>query len=319
MRAPLNRCHDDLLARSRQGTLSAVEQRALDAHLAVCPLCGAARAFAALFDAVPDRPRAEDAALVARLADRVASRRSVSGPHRLKVFTAAAVVALVAAAGAAAAWVSVRRQQPPSPETGRAPRPERVGSVVAARAAAPAPASEPSFEAIARGEAGIEAVAAEAPRRAPVPATSRTMAPRRTRASARPEATPGAMQPTAAELFAAANAARRAHDLRGAIDRYLTLEQRFPDSEEALVARVSAGDLLSRVGEREAALQAFDRYLARRPDGALASEALFGRARLLETLGRRADEIDAWRRLLRAFPGSVYEAAARRRLDELRR
>ena len=97
------------------------------------------------------------------------------------------------------------------------------------------------------------------------------------------------------------------------------MEQRFPDSEEALVARVSAGDLLSRVGEREAALQAFDRYLARRPDGALASEALFGRARLLEALARRADEIDAWRRLLRAFPGSVYEAAARRRLDELRR
>ena len=162
-------------------------------------------------------------------------------------------------------------------------------------------------------------MAAQAPRRAPVPATSRTIARRRTRASAQQEATPGGTQPTAAELFAAANAARRARDLRGAIDRYLRLEQRFPDSEEALVARVSAGDLLSRVGEREAALQAFDRYLARRPDGALAPEALFGRARLLEALARRADEIDTWRRLLRAFPGSIYEAAARRRLDELRR
>jgi TolA-binding protein len=308
-----------LLARSRRGTLSAVEQRALDAHLAVCPLCEAARAFGALFDAIPDRPRAEDDVLAARLADRVAGRRAVTGPHRLKVFTAAAAVALVAAAGAAAAWVSVRRQPLPSAEAGRAPRPEPVGSAVAARAAAPAPASEPSLEAVAREEAGIEAAAARAPRRAPAPATSRTLARRRTRASAQPEPTPGATQPTAAELFAAANAARRARDLRGAIDRYLGLEQRFPDSEEALVARVSAGDLLSRVGEREAALQAFDRYLARRPDGALAPEALFGRARLLEALARRADESAAWQRLLRTFPGSVYEPAARRRLDELRR
>ena len=126
-------------------------------------------------------------------------------------------------------------------------------------------------------------------------------------------------QTTAAELFAAANAARRARDLRGAIDRYLALEQRFPDSEEALVSRVAAGDLLSRLGEREAALQAFDRYLVRRPEGALAPEALFGRARLLETLGRRADEVHAWRRLLHVFPGSIYEIAARRRLDELLR
>ncbi len=139
---------------------------------------------------------------------------------------------------------------------------------------------------------------------------------RRARAEPPSRTTPS---PTAAELFAAANAARRARDLRGAIDRYLALERRFPDSEEALVSLVSAGDLLARVGEPEGALRAFDRYLARRPDGPLASEALFGRARLLRQLGRRADEIDAWRRLLRAFPGSIYEAAGRQRLDELSR
>jgi outer membrane protein assembly factor BamD (BamD/ComL family) len=194
-----------------------------------------------------------------------------------------------------------------------------VGAAASAGAPAPAPAGEPSPEAVAPEAARIEAVTAEAPRRPTSPARIRTIARRRTGAGAREVATPTAPQPTAAELFAAANAARRARDLRGAIDRYLTLEQRFPDSEEALVSQVAAGDLLSRVGEREAALLAFDRYLARRPGGALAPEALFGRARLLEVLARRADEIDAWKRLLRAFPGSVYEAAARRRLDELLR
>jgi tetratricopeptide (TPR) repeat protein len=125
--------------------------------------------------------------------------------------------------------------------------------------------------------------------------------------------------PTAADLFAAANAARRGRDLRGAVDRYLALERRFPDSEEALVALVSAGDILSRLGEPDAALRAFDRYLVRRPEGSLAPEALFGRAGALRKLGREADEAAAWRRLLRAFPGSLYEAAGRHRLDELSR
>jgi len=130
---------------------------------------------------------------------------------------------------------------------------------------------------------------------------------------------PGTAAPTAAELFADANAARRALDLRRAADLYLALDRRFPESAEAPVALVAAGDLLSRLGESAAALQAFDRYLDRRPDGGLAPEALFGRTRALRQLSRRQDEIDAWRRLLHAFPGSVYDSAGRQRLGELLR
>ena len=130
------------------------------------------------------------------------------------------------------------------------------------------------------------------------PATA--VAPAARRRARAEHAQPPATEPTAAELFAAANAARRARDLRGAIDRYLALERRFPDTDEALVSLVSAADLLARLGESDGALRAFDRYLGRRPEGPLASEALFGRARALRQLGRRAEEIDAWRRLLRA-------------------
>ena len=107
--------------------------------------------------------------------------------------------------------------------------------------------------------------------------------------------------------------------MRGAIERYLALERRFPDSEEALVSLVSAADLLARQGDPDGALRLFDRYLVRRPEGPLAPEAQFGRARSLRQLGRRDDEIAAWRRLLRAFPGSIYEPASRQRLDELLR
>jgi len=303
-------CRDDLLARSRRGPLSAVERRALDAHLGVCELCQAACAFAALYDGVPDRPEAEDDAMVARLADRIADRGAAGGRRRRTVAIAvAAAAALLVAAGGAAAWVAVRG--PSSPPVASAPpretspdvaRPGRARSGEA-RSDEARPGEAPPSVALSPHDATPATVVAPAARR---------------RALAE-HAHPSDTEPTAAELFAAANAARRAHDLRGAIDRYLALERRFPDTEEALVSLVSAADLLARLGESDGALRAFDRYLARRAEGALASEALFGRARALKQLGRQAEEIEAWRRLLRAFPGSIYESAGRQRLDELSR
>jgi outer membrane protein assembly factor BamD (BamD/ComL family) len=123
----------------------------------------------------------------------------------------------------------------------------------------------------------------------------------------------------AGQLFAAANAARGAGDLRVAARRYELLERRHPASPEAAVSLVSAGDVLLRLGETAAALEHFDRYLGSNGRGALALEALFGRARALRDLERRPDELETWRELLRRFPGSLYEATARRRLDELAR
>jgi tetratricopeptide (TPR) repeat protein len=296
-----NRCRDDLFARSRRAPLSAVEQRAFDAHLAVCDLCRAAGAFAAVYDAIPDQASAADELLVARLAERVAGRAAAVRPRRhARAFAVAAGLALLAAAGGAAAWVSLRGSfggsPPRSLETRVAARSEserpRAAIEVVPEPNDPKPA--PPEKALIRH--GGVAERARAPRTSSVAAA-----------------------PTAAELFADANAARRALDLRRATDLYLALDRRFPESAEAPVALVSAGDLLSRLGEPAAALRAFDRYLDRRPDGALAPEALFGRARTLRQLARRQDEIDAWRRLLQAFPGSVYESAGRQRLGELLR
>lgn len=295
MIAPANRCREDLFARSRRAPLSAVEQRALDAHLAVCDLCRAAGAFAAVYDAIPDQASAADDLLIARLADRVAGGSpALRASRRAKVFAIAAGFALLVAAGGAAAWVSVR---------GVASRPERPAPRTDVT-----PAAKPLPQMIDRDAP----VGDEKP--APNPKAIRHGASERPRSPRAPVA-PSA--PTAAELFADANAARRALDLRRATDLYLALDRRFPESAEAPVALVSAGDLLSRLDEPAAALQAFDRYLDRRPAGALAPEALYGRARTLRQLARRQDEIDAWRRLLRAFPGSVYESAGRQRLGEL--
>lgn len=318
MTAQLNRCRDDLFARSRRAPLSAVEQRALDAHLAVCDVCRAAGAFAAVYDAIPDHASATDDLLIARLAERVASRAAAVRPRRrARILAIAAGLALLVAAGGAAAWVSVRGFPSRSLETRAMARPESGRLRTATEVAlASRPVDEITDRETPSGQVPNEKKSAPSDkgmtRHGGV--GERAKSPRTSLATAAPTAAP-----TAAELFAEANAARRALDLRRATNLYLALDRRFPESPEAPVALVSAGDLLSRLGEPATALYAFERYLDRRPDGALAPEALFGRARTFRQLGRRQDEIDAWRRLLRAFPGSIYESAGRQRLGELLR
>jgi tetratricopeptide (TPR) repeat protein len=290
-----------------------VEQRALEAHLAVCDLCRAAGAFAALYDAIPDGASAGDDVLIARLAERVAA--SPAAPRRRRqprLLALAAGLAVLVVAGSAAAWIAVRGFSRALDNRAAAPLESRTHRNASELAAASGPLDETTErEAAVRPTASDETPARhDGPMLRHAGVGARGKAPRTSLATA---------AGTAAQLFAEANAARRALDLRRATELYLALEGRFPESAEARVALVSAGDLLSRLGDPTAALHAFDRYLERWLDGALAPEALFGRARALRQLGRRQDEVDAWRRLLRAFPGSIYESGGRQRLGELLR
>jgi TolA-binding protein len=299
-----DRCPDDLLARSRRGPLSLVERRALEAHLAVCGPCRATAALAALYEQIPDSPSSDDRAVVARLAGRVTlpGRRRPGSPRRVAF---AAGAALMAVAGVAAAWAVLQRASAPS--STRAVSRAAVGAPGVASGTAPRsldqaavvvpPPSKP-----AAGPRHVRVAGADAR----VRVTGNREVP------SEPTDDPGA-------LFAAANAARGAGDLRAAALRYDQLERRYPASPEAAVSQVSAGDLLARLGESAAALEHFDRYLGTDARGPLASEALFGRARCLRELGRRRDELETWRDLLRRFPGSAYETTARARVDELSR
>jgi tetratricopeptide (TPR) repeat protein len=327
VRAVVARCPDALFARARRGPLSPVERRALDAHLGVCELCRGSMLLAALSDEIPDETPAETAARVVRLASRVASdkayarRRSRGAARPLAVALAAVVLAM---AGAAAAWVAARRADTARRErasvsshlSGTSPT-RRLATAVAppasglplATAPAPSPLSAPNprlrISAPPRSRARHEA---------PVAARSLVAFDARDVRSREVPRTEGP-----AELFAAANAARRAHSLREAVAQYHLLQRRFPDSDEAQVSLFSAGDVLMRLGEPARALAELDRYLDLRPSGSLASEALFGRARCLDALGRRREGAEAWRRLLRDFPHAIYESTARRRLAELER
>jgi len=121
---------------------------------------------------------------------------------------------------------------------------------------------------------------------------------------------------TAAELFAQANQARRARDFVRAAELYRLLQERFPGAVEAKLSRVTLGLLQLDTGHAESALDGFERYLAG-PSRVLEAEALVGRARALGRLGRREQEISAWREVLSKYPRSIYGRQASERLAAL--
>jgi len=80
------------------------------------------------------------------------------------------------------------------------------------------------------------------------------------------------------------------------------------------VSRVALGRLLLASGDASGALREFDVYLAQ--GGAIAEEALVGRAVALQRLGRHEEESATWRQVLSRYPGSVNAERARQRLKQ---
>jgi TolA-binding protein len=198
---------------------------------------------------------------------------------------------------------------------GGASSPVTAGNAPLSVPSAALPASDPrgASPSSSAALAGSEATRREAPTAS---VAGGTAAESRARPRAAPASSPPTSELTAAELFRRAGLARREGKLAQARATFLELERRFPDSEEARLARVSLGKLLLDTGDADQALRQFDEYLGAR-SGALAEEALVGRAQALGRLGRAVEEERVWRDLLSRYPRSVYAARARQRLDEL--
>jgi TolA-binding protein len=120
----------------------------------------------------------------------------------------------------------------------------------------------------------------------------------------------------AASLFADANRARRDGNLDRAVSLYHSLQARYPSSSESELSRALVAQLLLERGNPEAALAGFDRYLAEDAP-VLNAEALVGRARALEQLGKSEQAILAWKQVQSRFPGSVHARLAAARLVAL--
>jgi putative zinc finger protein len=306
---------EELLDRARRGEASPEERQRLRAHLAACPACRFEHVLAA-DGARAAATTAEDAQVLARArrgaARALHQRRALATrasswtrrrPTRL-VFAAAALV-IFAATFAAATTVVRHVMRGPELEPVEAARVARAHRRVASASAEAAPAAlAPDDNAQDDGLADSDSAVVEAPKAAPARA---------------PRARQVASADSPGELFARANAARRAGQTREASRLYRELQREFPGSSEELVSRVTLGRwMLDRLDDPSGALARFDSYLANPVHTALREEALIGRALALGKLGRTSEERGAWTAFLAAFPGSVYAERARGRLEALR-
>lgn len=115
---------------------------------------------------------------------------------------------------------------------------------------------------------------------------------------------------TAATLLAAAREKRAHGDADGAAAAYRDLFARHPASVEAHTALVPWGEMLLGRGDATAALDAFDRYVAK--GGPLVEEASFGRIRALRAVGRADDARTATEAFLARFPNGPLAATLTR-------
>lgn len=185
-------------------------------------------------------------------------------------------------------------QAEPEPE----PEPEAPTKFAAATDPSGAPAPDPAIDGVVTGlPSGTVALPGTSPLGPPTKAIA---------------------GPSAADLFAQANEARRKHEYDEAIRLYHRLHRLHKGTREAQVSRVAlARVLLDEKNEPRRALRLFDAYLSASPKGSLAEEAKAGRALALQKLGRKQDERQAWQEFLTEHPGSAYSAKARTRLKAL--
>jgi hypothetical protein len=122
----------------------------------------------------------------------------------------------------------------------------------------------------------------------------------------------------AQDLLAEANRLRAGRRWRAAERRYRDVIRRFPGTDQAYAATVSAAILRQRqLGDPRGALRLYRATLADRQRSYLRQEAMFGVAECHRALGHRAAEIQALRAYLAAFPAGPMNARARQRLEQL--
>ena len=296
---------EDLLDRAALGVLSTEQRRLLEAHVATCDACAAQVRLLDDFER-EEAEAGEDAALAGRAvtaalaaidgapetkrAAAAVTGARAAGVRRWPRLLLAALVLVLVAGGVATAWMLTR----PAAEGSRGGPPDAHEARRAKR-----PTTEEPV--IALDEVHVEGSAEDD-------------APNRRRR--RPRAVEPA--PTAAELLAQANAARRAGREGDAAELYRQLQRAHASSREARVSRIAFGRLLlDRSSDPAGALAQFDAYLAGAGDATLAEEARVGRAMALRRLGRSAAERAAWEDVIAHHPRSAHVPLARERIREL--
>jgi outer membrane protein assembly factor BamD (BamD/ComL family) len=121
---------------------------------------------------------------------------------------------------------------------------------------------------------------------------------------------------TAVALFSEGTEARRRGDRATAMRIYGELLAKHPGAAEANATRLALGRLALDTGDSARALGLFEQYLGS-GESTLREEAMAGRARALQRLGRETDERAAWTTLLQSYPTTIHRERATARIEEL--
>jgi TolA-binding protein len=300
-------CQDYAMAVLRRGAGSAADWDRYVAHLRLCDDCYAAWLAARSFDA-SGGVRPGDEQMVRRAVDRVLgpsgarARIARARGHLLRpAFAAGIAVVLAGAMASAGIFVHQRieaRRRSEAAAAQQIRKPPRHGGEHAARVAL-GPDQPTQVEVVPVPLPPAPPAVAPAPP-APRPVDPRPVDPRR-----RPDE-PVSLAASAQALFAQATAARQAGRRDEAITLFRHVQRDFPRSAEATISLVSVAQLLSERAQPADALALFNAYLVRAPAGPLAAEALAGKARMLDRLGRDWEASVAREEIRRRFPQSPY-------------
>ena len=325
-----------LIDRAAQGTLDPGDRARVRAHLAECASC---RLELSVRRAATRHTRVarDDAAMLERLAGAAIVRAAAPANDPAPRMSSTTGFALGVVAGIVlllmlSAAVRFGRATMTDDESPRS-QAEAIGVLDSAGGAAIERAPEPTAVAPAREMDAQPEPPAEQP---PVPPSSlvqpRDAEPNRRAASRKPEpppeevderraapleAVPEPVAPeasSASELFSRATAASRRGETDTALALFSSLRERFPVSREARTSWVLGGRLLLGRGDADAALSSFDRYLDGSARGPLAPEAMAGRAKALDALGRTAPARAQWQTIVDRFPRSSAAVEAKRKL-----
>jgi len=279
---------EDRSARARRHELSPADARQLDEELQASADARfwhrAGTAFDAEDTVLPGDHEASER-VMQRLLRELPRATAPRSRTRWVALLAAAAVLVASIAGAAA--FGVRRLRQPAPKPAPAPSSLRPAETALTPSALPSAAP-------AAADSGAPVLTP--PTLGPAPAVS------------------ALLPSSASELLSAAGRARRHGHAREAITLLDGLQQRFPNSPEARSSDLTLGMLQLKSGSSAAALRHFDRYLQRSPDGALASEALWGQAQAYFAQGNSAQARRSLGTLLQRFPSSARASAARAQL-----
>jgi tetratricopeptide (TPR) repeat protein len=307
---------EDLSVRARRGELDEGARKQLALLLSGSLEARLLHRAGCEFDA-QDSVLPGDEALAQRITERLLLARPAPtrSPRRwLKPALTAGVVGALTLAAALALRQSGRAGAPlPAPSVMQPSLPNQGAAKAGARGGVVVPRT-PSALPSAKESAPSSPATAQTVE--PKPSSAKSVA-RRAVAEVTPAASALGTSESASALFASANRARREAEPERAVALYERLQQRFPSAPEALASELALGMLQLRRGAPDAALRHFSAYLARAPQGALGSEALWGQARAYLALGQPDSAKKSFRALLSQYPESAYAGAARAKLQAL--